>query len=244
MNFSLTNYIDVATGEEVKAVRAREMYKGLELDPTNYARWEKKILSEYVENEDFVLLVIKDEYKKRHNLGNKATTDLILSLNTAKHEAMKSGSPKGKEVRQYFIDCEKELRSKFSIPKTYSQALMLAAKQAEQIELQQQQLAVQAPKVEYFDKLVDRKLNLCLRDTAKAIKVKQNVFIKFLEDNKYLYRNNKKQLRPYANSKAEGLFEVKEFSNEKYSSTQVLVTPKGRQTFMMLLNKEQRCYKH
>lgn len=133
---------------------------------------------------------------------------------------------------------ELESQSKFSIPKTYSQALMLAAKQAEQIELQQQQLAVQAPKVEYFDKLVDRKLNLCLRDTAKAIKVKQNVFIKFLEDNKYLYRNNKKQLRPYANSKAEGLFEVKEFSSEKYSSTQVLVTPKGRQTFMMLLNKE------
>lgn len=133
---------------------------------------------------------------------------------------------------------ELESQSKFSIPKTYSQALMLAAKQAEQIELQQQQLAVQAPKVEYFDKLVDRKLNLCLRDTAKAIKVKQNVFIKFLEDNKYLYRNNKKQLRPYANSKAEGLFEVKEFSNEKYSSTQILVTPKGRQTFMMLLNKE------
>lgn len=133
---------------------------------------------------------------------------------------------------------ELETQSKFSIPKTYSQALMLAAKQAEQIELQQQQLAVQAPKVEYFDKLVDRKLNLCLRDTAKAIKVKQNTFIKFLEDNKYLYRNNKKQLRPYANSKAEGLFEVKEFSSEKYSSTQVLVTPKGRQTFMMLLNKE------
>lgn len=126
---------------------------------------------------------------------------------------------------------ELETQSKFSIPKTYSQALMLAAKQAEQIELQQQQLAVQAPKVEYFDKLVDRKLNLCLRDTAKAIKVKQNTFIKFLEDNKYLYRNNKKQLRPYANSKAEGLFEVKEFSSEKYSSTQVLVTPKGRQTF-------------
>lgn len=238
MDFSLTNYIDAATGEEVKAVRAREMYKGLELASQHYSKWEKRISSEYVENEDFILVPLEGEQKKQLNLPNNVSHDLILSLNTAKHEAMKSGSSKGKEVRQYFIDCEKELRSKFSIPKTYSQALMLAAKQAEQIELQQQQLAVQAPKVEYFDKLVDRKLNLCLRDTAKAIKVKQNVFIKFLEDNKYLYRNNKKQLRPYANSKAEGLFEVKEFSSEKYSSTQVLVTPKGRQTFMMLLNKE------
>lgn len=132
MIFNITEYKDQGSQQNIKAVRAREMYKGLELDPTNYSRWEKKILSEYVENEDFVLLVIKDEYKKRHNLGNKATTDLILSLNTAKHEAMRSGSKKGKEVRQYFIDCENKYQqeqksNQYSLPQTYKEALLQLA---------------------------------------------------------------------------------------------------------------------
>lgn len=47
---------------------------------------------------------------------------------------------------------ELELQAQFALPQTFSQALMLAAKQAEKIELQQQQLAYQAPKVEYYDK--------------------------------------------------------------------------------------------
>ena len=40
---------------------------------------------------------------------------------------------------------------------------------------------------------------------------------------------------PYAD-KNEGLFEIKEFVNEKtgFASTQTLITPKGRETFRLL----------
>lgn len=47
---------------------------------------------------------------------------------------------------------ELELQTQFALPQTFSQALMLAARQAEKIEQQQQQLEYQAPKVEYYDK--------------------------------------------------------------------------------------------
>lgn len=42
---------------------------------------------------------------------------------------------------------------------------------------------------------------------------------------------------PYAKPMENGLFEVKEFSNEKtgFSSTQVFITPKGKETFRLLL---------
>ena len=52
---------------------------------------------------------------------------------------------------------------------------------------------------------------------------------------KYLYRDKKGKLMPYAD-KNNGLFEVKECFNEKtaWSGTQTLVTPKGRETFRLL----------
>ena len=60
--------------------------------------------------------------------------------------------------------------------------------------------------------------------------------MKFLLEKKYLYRDKKGKLLPYAERNA-GLFEVKECINEKtqWAGTQTLVTPKGRETFRLLL---------
>ena len=91
------------------------------------------------------------------------------------------------------------------------------------------------PKAEYFDELVDRKLLTNFRETAQQLHVKQSDFIQFLLDKKYLYRDKRGKLLPYAD-KNDGLFEVKECFNEKtqWSGTQTLVTPKGRETFRLL----------
>jgi len=97
--------------------------------------------------------------------------------------------------------------------------------------------AIMQPKADYFDQLVDRNLLTNLRDTAKELHIKQNAFIDFLLDRRYMYRDRKGKLMPYASHMDAGLFEVKEFTNEKtgFSSTQALITPKGRETFRLLL---------
>ena len=94
---------------------------------------------------------------------------------------------------------------------------------------------VMEPKASYFDALVDRNLLTNFRDTAKQFGVKEQAFIKFLLDKKYIYRDKKGHLMPYA-GKSEGLFEVKESFNDKtkWSGTQTLITPKGRETFRLL----------
>ena len=94
--------------------------------------------------------------------------------------------------------------------------------------------AIMKPKAEYFDVLVDRNLLTGIRETAKELKIPQNTFVKFLIDNKYLYRDKKGKLQPFANDK--GYFEIKETINEKtqWSGTQVLITPKGREAFSMM----------
>lgn len=95
--------------------------------------------------------------------------------------------------------------------------------------------AIMQPKADYFDELVERNLLTNFRETANQLHVGQNELISFLLSHKYLYRDKKGKLMPYA-GKNDGLFEVKECINEKtgWSGTQTLVTPKGRETFRLL----------
>lgn len=94
---------------------------------------------------------------------------------------------------------------------------------------------IMRPKADYFDELVDRNLLTNFRETAKQLGIKEKLFIKFLLDKKYLYRDKRGKLMPYAD-KNNGLFEMKESVNEKtkWAGTQTLITPKGRETFRLL----------
>lgn len=95
---------------------------------------------------------------------------------------------------------------------------------------------IMAPKAEYFDELVDRNLLTNFRETAKQLEAPPKKFVQFLLDRKYIYRDKRGKLMPYAQYAESGLFEVKECINDKtqWAGTQTLVTPKGRETFRLL----------
>ena len=97
---------------------------------------------------------------------------------------------------------------------------------------------IMKPKADYFDELVDRNLLTNFRETAKQLEVKKRDFVRFLMEKKYVYRDKRGKLMPYAD-KNNGLFEIKESFNEKtqWSGTQTMVTPKGRETFRLLCVK-------
>ena len=97
---------------------------------------------------------------------------------------------------------------------------------------------IMQPKAEYFDALVARNLLTNFRDTAKELGVREKEFIGWLLDHKYVYRDQKNKLMPYA-AKNNGLFEVKEGKgrHNDWAGTQTLITPKGRETFRLLYLK-------
>lgn len=99
-------------------------------------------------------------------------------------------------------------------------------------------IAQMTPKAEYFDALVDRNLLTNFRDTAKELNMRQKDFIQWLLDNGYVFRDAKGNLKPYCNSVSDELFQLKEYKNgDKHCGVQTLITPKGRETFRLLLNK-------
>jgi prophage antirepressor-like protein len=112
---------------------------------------------------------------------------------------------------------------------TFKATLALVRKQNEQIE-------VMKPKAEYFDALVDRNLLTNFRDTAKELHIKQSEFINWLLSKKYVYRDQKGKLKPYAKYVPE-LFQLKEWERNGKADVQTLITPKGRETFRLLINK-------
>ena len=89
---------------------------------------------------------------------------------------------------------------------------------------------IMQPKAEYFDELVARNLLTNFRETAK-----EKYFVVWLLEHKYIYRDQKNKLMPYA-AKNNGLFEVKERTgrHNDWAGTQTLITPKGRETFRLL----------
>ncbi|MFD1179524.1 phage antirepressor KilAC domain-containing protein [Paenibacillus puldeungensis] len=97
-----------------------------------------------------------------------------------------------------------------------------------------ERIRVMQPKADYFDALVERNLLTNLRDTAKELQIKEREFIGWLLENTYLYRDAKGKLKPYAQY-VPGLFELKEWERNGKADNQTLVTPKGRETFRLLL---------
>ena len=116
----------------------------------------------------------------------------------------------------------------FQVPATLSAALRLAAEQAEQIERQQEQLALAAPKVEFVDRYVESTGNKCFRTVAKLLGAKESALRAFLQYRGVMYLLDGEWMA-YSQHHAAGRFVVKTGSRNGHSFAQTLFTPKGVQ---------------
>ncbi len=80
----------------------------------------------------------------------------------------------------------------FLIPKTFSEALLLASKQAEQIEKQNQLLLEQKPKVDFFEAVTGSKDTIDIGTVAKVLnkKIGRNKLFEILRDKNILMVSN------------------------------------------------------
>ena len=218
-------------------VSGRELWEALEVE-TPYTQWFKR-LSEYgfSDNVDFALVSQKCETNNPKN-PYTTKTDHQITIPMAKELCMLQRTDKGKQMRQYFIAVEEQWNSPDAI---MARALQLSNAKLKQLQVTVSELTVEnqimKPKAEYFDDLVDRNLLTGIRETAKEFQIKQKDFVAFLMAKKYLYRDKKGKLMPYAKPLQDGLFELKETKNDAtaWSGSQTMITPKGRETFRLLM---------
>ena len=216
-------------GNAVETVSARELHEFVE-SKQEFANWIKNRIEKYgfTENQDFLTVLSKTPN------GGRPSQEYYVSVGMAKELAMVENNEKGKQARKYFIECEKQLLSQRSLPRTYAEALRAYADEVEARELAEQQLAIAQPKVQYFDGLVERNLLVNFTTFAKEIGVKRKLVIAYMLEKGYLYRDQSGNLLPYA-VHTPHLFEIKEYSKDQHSGVQTLITPKGRETLRILM---------
>lgn len=230
----MNELIKVNYDNEQPTVLGRDLHEALGVE-SNYTTWFKRMCEYgFSENKDYISCFPNLESKNQHGGQNKIDHQLTIPM--AKEICMLQRSEKGKMFRRYFIAIEEQWNTPQAI---MARALNYANESLKKLQTQVSELKVDnqimKPKAEYFDELVDRNLLTNFRETAKQLKIKEKFFIQFLLDKKYIYRDKKGKLMPYAD-KNNGLFEIKETYNEKtrWSGTQTLITPKGRETFRLL----------
>lgn len=126
---------------------------------------------------------------------------------------------------------ELEATVAFTLPKTFGEALRLAAEQQEKIEQQQAQLLIAAPKVAYVDTFVDHGVNKNITAVAKDLGVSGKKLGQWLRYNKFAFRQKGKMMwyQPFMDSGygVHKAFNTKTEDKNGTSGTQALVTPKG-----------------
>ena len=102
----------------IQTVNARELHKFLE-NKAKFADWIQERITQYefTQHVDFVVIhqITKDDTAFG---GNRKTIEYYLSLDMAKELSMVERNAKGKEARQYFIECERIAKQEASKPKT------------------------------------------------------------------------------------------------------------------------------
>lgn len=95
---------------------------------------------------------------------------------------------------------------------------------------------IMQPKADYFDQQVAANQLTGLNETADALRIPRRTFVAWLVERKYLYRNHCNKLVPDP-CMNDGLFQPKEYTSNgaPLNGTQTMVTPKGRETFRLML---------
>lgn len=205
----MNNIIKIELNDNQEPVLSgRELHEALGVK-TPYSMWfERMIEYGFVENQDFLL----NNFVKQTGRGGHNKVDHIIKLDMAKEIAMVQRNDKGKEVRQYFIEVDKEFNSP---DKIMARALKIADSKILSLE---SKLEEQKPKVIFADAVNASNTSILVGDFSKLMRQNglnfgQNRMFSWLREKGYLIsRKGTSWNMPTQKSMELGLFEIKETS--------------------------------
>mgnify|MGYP000575222768 FL=1 len=200
------NEIRIFKSEEFGEIRTVEIggepwFVGKDVAETLGYERPTKAVSDHVDSEDRDEVPIQDPIGRMQNtaiINESGLYSLILSSKLPSAKAFKRWvtSEVLPSIRKHggYINGQAEM----SPEELMAKALQVAQKTLEEREARIGVLAAEnsaltvekqilKPKADYFDELVDRNLLTNFRETAKQLSIKQNDFVKFLLEKKYVY---------------------------------------------------------
>ena len=190
--------IKITTNEEgQQLVSARELHGFLEVK-TRFNDWIVRMCEYgFQENIDYSIL------SSGNPNGGLPIKDYAITIDMAKEISMIQRSEKGKQARQYFINCEKKLKeiNQPKLPTTYKEALLqlvAAEEEKERLQLankqQEQIIGELKPKADYTDVILKSKSLVTTTQIAKDYGMSGRDFNKKLHELKVQYKQNEQWL--------------------------------------------------
>lgn len=215
-------------------VSGRQLHEALDVK-TRYNDWFNR-MTEYgfIENQDY-LAITQKRVTAQGNSTNQV--DHVIKLDMAKEIAMIQRTERGKQVRQYFIQVEKDFNSP---EKIMARALLMADQKVHKLEAQ---IEADRPKVLFAEAVSASHTSILVGELAKLLKqngvdMGANRLFNWLRAHGYLIKRNGRDWNmPTQKSVEMGLIRVKETSITHADghitvSKTPLVTGKGQQYFI------------
>ena len=191
-------------GGQVQTINAGELYQFLEV-ATRFNDWIASRIDQYgfLPNQDFITFT-------ENTVKGRPTVEYALTLDMGKELAMVERNEKGKQARQYFIECEK--RSKSNVVDIHSalpdpmhlRGMLLSY--TEKVLALEAKVQEQAPKAQFHDAVAETINCQSVQEVAKVLGTGQNRLFRFLRQEGLLMPNN----LPYQQHIDAGYFRVVE----------------------------------
>jgi len=239
--------------ETVNAVDARDLHEFLEIGK-DFSTWIKARIEQYgfAQNVDFVLQEFAPQNGGAGNRG--ARVDYHLTLDMAKELAMVERNEKGKQARQYFIECERRAKriAAFAALPDFTNPTIAARAWADERERgdlneaalreTQQKLIAAEPKLKALETIAEcQSGSMCITNAAKALQIRPKAFFRWLSEHHWIYRRAGGSCwLAYQNRIQSGVLEHKITTVSRSDGTekvieQVLITGKGLAALAELL---------
>jgi anti-repressor protein len=191
MNNIVPLYQNVINETAVQTVNGRELHDFLAVG-RDYSNWIKARIDKYgfVEGVDFV---VEKVFAKsgENSAGGRPALDYHLTLDMAKELSMVENNEQGRAARRYFIECERRAKESPAVtldlesPQqlrglllTYTERTAIAEAKVEELE----------PKAAALDRLDGAEGAVVPRMAAKALNMPERKFTKWLEVNRWAFR--------------------------------------------------------
>lgn len=148
---------------------------------------------QFIEGVDYQSVRKDAQQDLENSWGGNNKVDYKLSVSCLEFFIARKVRPVFEVYRQVFHKAINNI----VLPKTFAEALRLAAEQAEQLEKQQARIEEMKPKEEFFDQVTDSKDACDMATVAKVLNmgIGRNKLFEILRDNKILQGNNQPMQR-------------------------------------------------
>ncbi|MBS4464412.1 ORF6C domain-containing protein [Lactococcus garvieae] len=123
----MNQLINITQNENNESVvSARELHKVLGVKK-RFSEWWEQNSKLLVEHEDFEGVLVSTPYNPKFPDKVQQLQDYAVTADNAKHLAMQSQTKKSREIRDYFIQVEKEYKQQQQVPLTLDQQIAAIA---------------------------------------------------------------------------------------------------------------------